>query len=979
MKHTCYCLTLLCLVFSATLHALPWQRKVIRYERNQYGAGWQNWMIAPAPQGRVCFANAGGLLVWDGAGWELCPVRQGLTVYSVRSVADRIYIGCRNEFGFFAPDPQGVLTYHSLSLNAARWGGIVWNILELGSEICFVSDGHIHLYDPRADRLRAVPVAAKVNCSAVLGQHLYLGTDQGVWWLNDREQVVPWERDTLPADRKVISLFEVGEQQYVVTAKSGLYVADQQGLRPFPVSCEDFVRDNQMFCAASSGSLVALGSVQEGVLLIDVDDPGRCERFALEQGLGNNTVLGLSFDASGNLWLGLDKGIGYIDLQASLRPLFPVVSPISTGYCSAFYRGEWYLGTNQGVYCWRQGEFRLIKGSGGQTWSLRGIGDELFACGDNGILVITPSGSYRVHSAGVWDIAPLKADRNRLIVSAYSSFYILARKGDRWQFSHRTESYYGSTHGSVEADESYSFWIVRSAGEIHRVTFDLRFDTLLNRRIYPFDPGTFGQNTRLCRLENDLIACARTGIYRYVKVNDSWERFPQLEEKLLGARYYEYMDVDAEQNIWFMAGQELYLLRRQQEGYAPRPVKIGLSDELAANQVSVTLADPQMAVIAVDNGFARIDPGQLAPDRESAPVYIRKVVSIDTDSLLCQGVPDSAPIWPYSMNSVRIGFASPDPSSSRVYYSYRLRGMDEQWSPPSLHTSKDYTHLPEGSYVFEVKRSDAGDGAEIAAFPFVVRPPWFRTLWARLLYAAFILVGLYLFYRRAISGRQRIIEQKQVEIRRQKELHLAESRVKDQAIVALQNENLRAELRHKTQELTGYMLNVKRKNEILEGVRQQVLALADDLQQADQAGLRDKIRRLCREIDKNRVDDRDFEVFYSRFDFIHRAFFALLGERYPALTRNEKMLCAYLKMNLTTKEIASLLNLSFRSVEVNRYRLRKKMNLDKGVNLNEFLQQLDAQAGGSGLSEEEIAVLFPSPEIQPDELREGDLSEDPTQ
>lgn len=90
-------------------------------------------------------------------------------------------------------------------------------------------------------------------------------------------------------------------------------------------------------------------------------------------------------------------------------------------------------------------------------------------------------------------------------------------------------------------------------------------------------------------------------------------------------------------------------------------------------------------------------------------------------------------------------------------------------------------------------------------------------------------------------------------------------------------------------------------------------------------------------------------------------------------------MCAYLKMNLTTKEIASMLNLSFRSVEVNRYRLRKKVNLDKGINLNEFLQQLDAQAGGSGLSEEEIAALFPSPEVQPDELREGDLSEDPTQ
>jgi DNA-binding CsgD family transcriptional regulator len=66
----------------------------------------------------------------------------------------------------------------------------------------------------------------------------------------------------------------------------------------------------------------------------------------------------------------------------------------------------------------------------------------------------------------------------------------------------------------------------------------------------------------------------------------------------------------------------------------------------------------------------------------------------------------------------------------------------------------------------------------------------------------------------------------------------------------------------------------------------------------------------------------------------------LLDEKFPGLTRNEKILCAYLKMNLSTKEIAPLQNISSRGVEVNRYRLRKKMNLGRDVNLSKYLNEL---------------------------------------
>lgn len=94
---------------------------------------------------------------------------------------------------------------------------------------------------------------------------------------------------------------------------------------------------------------------------------------------------------------------------------------------------------------------------------------------------------------------------------------------------------------------------------------------------------------------------------------------------------------------------------------------------------------------------------------------------------------------------------------------------------------------------------------------------------------------------------------------------------------------------------------------------------------------------LISQINHNIEHDKDFDVFQSNFNVLHSDFFNALEKRYSNLTRNEKVLCAYLKMNLSSKEIASLLNITIRGVEVSRYRLRKKLEIDKDINLNDFM------------------------------------------
>jgi DNA-binding CsgD family transcriptional regulator len=103
--------------------------------------------------------------------------------------------------------------------------------------------------------------------------------------------------------------------------------------------------------------------------------------------------------------------------------------------------------------------------------------------------------------------------------------------------------------------------------------------------------------------------------------------------------------------------------------------------------------------------------------------------------------------------------------------------------------------------------------------------------------------------------------------------------------------------------------------------------------------LKREIHRIVKMVDQDASLDEDWEQFSKNFDQVHSDFLKRLGDQYPQLSSNDFKLSAYLRMNLSTKEIASLLNISVRGVEASRYRLRKRLGLGTNVNLTEFLMR----------------------------------------
>jgi DNA-binding CsgD family transcriptional regulator len=183
-------------------------------------------------------------------------------------------------------------------------------------------------------------------------------------------------------------------------------------------------------------------------------------------------------------------------------------------------------------------------------------------------------------------------------------------------------------------------------------------------------------------------------------------------------------------------------------------------------------------------------------------------------------------------------------------------------------------------------------------------------------------------------------EQEQLQYLHQLEINKAENE-----LVALRNEKLQVEVDFKNSELATNAMHLVQKSEMIARIRtelnQLMKAIDNDKAQAE-------IRKMVKVLGEDEKMDKDWEHFSHHFDKVHSDFVVVLKEKFPSITPNELKLSAYLRMNLSTKEIAQLMNISVRGVEISRYRLRKKLGISSDVNLFDFLISIKGGNNQSG-------------------------------
>jgi DNA-binding CsgD family transcriptional regulator len=187
------------------------------------------------------------------------------------------------------------------------------------------------------------------------------------------------------------------------------------------------------------------------------------------------------------------------------------------------------------------------------------------------------------------------------------------------------------------------------------------------------------------------------------------------------------------------------------------------------------------------------------------------------------------------------------------------------------------------------------------------------------------------YYKQKIERTRKLEAQKMVSKQQKLKQEVIQS---EERIEKLQQEKMASEMRLKNIELANSTMNLVQKNKLLTRIKKELLVVSD---KAKSSAVKFDIADLVKRIDKDINNDKNFKLFDEYFDRVHQDFLKRLKEQHPQLTPKDMRLCAYLKMNISTKEIAPLMNVSIRGLEISRYRLRKKLGLEREDNLVEYI------------------------------------------
>jgi DNA-binding CsgD family transcriptional regulator len=957
----------LLLLFSISEFVFAIYPSVHNFSRKESNAGTQNWDIIQHPNNWMYFANNNGLLECDGYHWNTYPIANYTNVRSLyySEEEDRIYAGAFNEFGYYDRDNRGLLKYNSLVnllAPADKNFNEIWNIYRSSEALFFQGDREV--FRLKGDRIKRLNFPHKIECSGIVHDVFMISTlEDGVLTLNG-DLFIPLPGGEIVKNKKVCSILPFNDQNILfVTALNGMYLYNGIDIVPYTTDIDRFLYENQVFCAGINGSKLALGTVRNGLVVKDLDTNENIYAN-VNSGLQNNTVLSVAFDKQGNLWLGLDKGIDYVMIHSPIYDLFGNNRLYGTGYCSIVQDRILYLGTNQGLYMTpfpvltspEPFKMQLVDHLLGQVWCLNEIDNTLFCGTDQGTFIIRGNQAEQIPPIdGTWKLIELQSHLGYILGSSYRGFFLLKKENNRWNYF-RTIKGFDEHGGMFEEDAEGNIWFSHWMKGLYKLTFNAGLDHF---SVEAFDTTKGLYTTRnnvLVKIDNEIIVSGDGGFFRYNPVKNNMEHAEKFEQ-IFGFHPYSLRLTEMPSgDIWCISPDYFVIAYKQEAGnyrvdassfsYLKNKLIIGFENFNAINCSNV--------LVSTEDGFSWLDFTTVREmENTSTPfkVAIKSVyITNEKDSLVggFQLNPQEIPQFKYQQNSIRFEFVAPEYRDEQsVSYSYILENYDADWSAYSSTNTKEYTKLPKGTYIFRVKAQNLleSETAE-TAYQFTILPPWYETPLFILFYIVLLIVALTLLFlyvkRKSEAGAREMEIQKEKEMQEQEKIFKADAKEKEKEIVALKNQKLQYELRHKSQELANSTMNVIRKNEILLELNKGIEKVYEEIDQSDTSNavpaIKKRLQNMQQEIKQNIERDDNWKKFAENFDMIYENYLKRLKEQFTALSKSDLKLCAYLKMGLSSKDIAPLLNMSFRSVEMCRYRLRQKLDLNREVNLTDFLQ-----------------------------------------
>jgi len=907
--------------------------ELLNYTSNDYKAGLQNWSLTHTENNTLYVANNHGLLVFNGQNWSLFPMENKNLIRSVRAVEDRVYCGSFEEIGYWTWDACGHHYYHSLRdiiPEGALENEEVWHIVSHNGLIFFQSFATLLVYD--GVKIEKLPIPGNIMYLQVLNEEIWLPViDKGIF-LFEKNTFKFVEGSEVFNDKMITGMVSYPEKgnsrRLISTLKDGIFLYENGIFFPWRNELQGKLNDYQInkFLKLATGDIV-IGTIRSGVFVLSAEGQVKYKVSSFN-GLQNNSILSLKEDQRGRIWIGLDKGVSSLNPVDNYRTFVDKNALMGAFYSIAKHKDKLYFGTNQGVFYYESKNsneaFHLINGTQGQVWQLKSIGDDLW-CGHNeGTFIINNQRAKKISDiTGGWCVEFLNEGKTLLLQGNYTGLALFTNSSTGWKLVHRLEAF-GAPVKKIIQKSKNEFWVTGPYTGLSLITLDSDYKSVINVKNYNirlsnathllpdinfwrgklrvFDGKIHRMyNTATDDFDPDPILNKHSNEFLFRPVNDS------CFFKIFNG-YVEMVCVDD------LKGNALKNENlKEAEQYSVNIIRININANRDYHNV-VQWGEGWVGVCA-ENGYTFINEEDSSKPRTQSLDFLK----LESPNLKgCIAIVDNLPLSiEYKYRDVTIYFKDNN-YFPLTAYSYRCVSIDSLWRPLTAPGQIRLVNVPWGPHIVEVKVAN-----DISKLNLSVLKPWYLSYWAFLIYGLLLLLSIFAV--------QRYID-RELKIKNQK-LEEKNQRILKERLIQLENDRLIKENITKNKELANATLQLIKKNETLQEIKSELI---DIRKKGDHTLTTQDFKVMVKQINDNLSLQEDKALFNASFEEVHEDFMKKLKSEFPSLTQDDLLLASYLRMNLPTKDIAPLFNLSLRGLENKRYRLRKKMDLPSELNLNDF-------------------------------------------
>ncbi|MBK0383820.1 transcriptional regulator [Pedobacter sp. SD-b] len=930
-----------------------------------YKGGTQNWDIGQDKNQIMYFANNEGLITYNGKYWNIYPLPNKTIVRSLKIAPDgKIYVGGQDEIGYFFPDQNGKLKYHSLkSLIPAKERLLqdIWDIVIIKNDIYFRTTSKILLL--KNGVFSVYKSYTSWQFLGAVNNQIYaqdLGTGLLVLKKNTWETLASsksFENDYITA------ILPFSNDSLLVTTKNnGMFLISKGKVSKLDAKDQSFFKNNKIYDAITvNNDLYAFATVSSGCVI--VNKKGEIvQKFTSVEGLQKNNLRSVFQDHNHNIWLGLDDGIDFVAFNNAIKYIYPDKKKQTSSYATKILNNKLYVGTSNGLFysdldfknkdlSYSNHSFTEIPNIQGQIWNLNIINNKLLVSNEEKAYDLTGSKIEALYqSPGTWIFKKLSnfSLSKKIVAGTYNGLLLMNYLDGNFIDKREIPDINESLRFIVYDETTNAIWASHPYRGIYRFKLNDNKTDVLEKQLFNTGnglPSSLGNY--VAEVKNRIVIATIKGIYEF---NEDSERFEQSKTfaPIFGDMQIQYLNEDQYGNIWFVSNKHVGVVdfsrKERNRGfsiiYFPE-----LTSKVLAGFENIYPYDKQNIFIGANKGLIHINYLSYLKNIKPLNVVLTQVKIIgEKDSIVFGGYfltnnkiskkqdTNQKNLFANQYNSLHLEYSSTFyEQQDNIEFSYMLSGFDNNWSVWSAKSEKDYTNLPPGKYVFKIKaRNNLGNESAAVTYKFYIDPAWYQTWWFKLF--CLILVCAFIFFLIQRQKKKHLKEQEY--IRKAYQLELEHN---EKEIVKLRNEKLEADVNHKSKELATATMHLMQRGKLISKIKEELLPIVKTEDIEDSPEEFKKILTLIRDAERT---DSDWEHFSVHFDHVHSNFLSKLKERVPALSANDLKLCAYLKMNLSSKEIAQLMSVSNKAVEVSRYRLRKKLEVSSDTNLFDYLIEI---------------------------------------